>query len=535
MSDAPMTPHLLREAMGMFRRNELDAARAHWMRVLAEAPEQPEALRLLGCAHLRQGRPAEAIVLLRRALAARSDMVEAWRDLARALSAAGLPGQAGGAWQEVLRRQPDDAEAARAFAALLPAAPPAPPAALFHAAARAHAANRLDEALTLFRQAAARLDDPVPALVNAAAVLLDQGRAAEALATLEAAPEAGHPAAATLWRHRAAALGLIDRPREAIAACRRSLRLEPGNADALFALACNRLLLGDFAQGWVGYEQRWRLAGAQQEGAASQAPLWLGQVSLAGRTLLLRAEQGFGDIIQFARYAPLLRGRAARLVLAVPAPLLRLMQGLADEVVDHDRTLPPHDFQVPLMSLPLALGTSLATIPGETPYLRADPALRAAWRERLGKRRGLRIGVAWTGDPRTPRGMLRRVPPEALLPALLATGAELHVLQKEIADPLPEGVHTHAAALTDFAETAALVAEMDVVVSSCTSVAHLAGALARPLLLMLQQAADFRWLRHRADSPWYPTATLFRQTAAGEWGGVIGAVAEEVKGRAAFL
>lgn len=527
-----MSETLLQEAVALHRAGELDAARAAWMRVLAEAPDHPDALRLLGLAHLQQHRPAEAIVLLRRALAVRPDMPEAWRHLAQALRAAGLPEEAGACWRALIRHLPGDAEARRALALLRPGPPPEDARSLFQKAVQAHAAGRR-EALALFRAAACRLDDPTPALLNAATLLLEQANAAEALAVLEAVPETPH--GGTLWRHRAAALGLLDRPQEAIAACWRSLELEPRNPDTQFALACSQLLLGDFKNGWIGYERRWRLPGAQQDGTPSRAPLWLGRESLAGRTLLLRAEQGFGDIIQFARYATRLRGRAERVVLAVPAALLRLMQGLADSVVDHDLPLPPHDLQVPLMSLPLALDTRLDSIPADIPYLHADPALRAAWRDRLGPRRRLRVGVAWTGDPRTPRGGLRRVPPDLLLPALLATGAEVHVLQKEVADPLPAGVHSNAAALTDFAETAALIAEMDVVVSSCTSVAHLAGALGRPLLVMLQFAADFRWLRHRTDSPWYPTARLFRQAVPGEWDGVVDGVVDEVKRRVFFL
>lgn len=504
---------------------DLDRARALYREALAANPAQPDALRLLAIAHLRQGRPAEAAALLRRALAIRPDFAAGWAELATVLRDAGLPAEAALCWREALSLSPGEPGWRRALATC-PAAPPGPDAASLHREAEArHAAGDHAAALALFRRAALTRPDPSAALANAAQELLLLDRPEEALATLEAVPDS-----AVVWRHRAAALALLGCPRDVIAACRACLALEPDNADARFGEAAALLLLGEYAAGWRAYECRHALPMAQG-GAASRAPLWLGDADLAGRTLLLRAEQGFGDILQFARYAPLLRGRAGRVVLAVPPPLLRLMQGLADAVVDDSAPLPPHDLQTPLMSLPLALGTTLATIPADIPYLRPPEALAAAWAARLGPRRRPRIGVAWTGDPATPRGHLRRVPPEALLPALAATGAELHILHQHIG---PEdraaiaGHTTHEAELADFAETAALITQLDAVVSSCTSVAHLAGALGRRTIIMLQYAADFRWLERRADSPWYPTATLLRQPERGAWGPVIAAAARAI-------
>ncbi len=524
---------LLRQALARHQEGDLDGARALYFRVVEITPDQPDALRLLGIAHLQQGRPAEAVALLRRALAVRPDFVEAWGDLATALRRANLPAEAAACWRQALRLRPGDPVFRRALATC-PAGAPPPDATLLHRqASERHAAGDHAAALALFRQASLLLPDPCPALANAATELLLLDRPEEALATLEALPQADHPAAATGWRHRGAALALLERPTEAIAACRACLALDPDDADASFGEAGALLLLGDYEAGWAAYESRHLLAQATaDEAGVERAPLWLGTPELAGRTLLLRAEQGLGDILQFVRYAPLLRGRAGRLLLAVPPPLLRLLGGLADAVVDDGAPLPPHDLQTPLMSLPLALGTTLATIPAAVPYLRPEPALATAWAARLGSRRRLRVGVAWTGNPETPRGHLRRVPPEALLPALAATGAELHVLHKEIAaeDRAALAGHpSYEAELTDFAETAALIAQLDVVVSSCCSIAHLAGAMGCKTLIMLQFAADFRWLQQRSDSPWYPTATLFRQPARGDWGPVIAAVAAALR------
>jgi tetratricopeptide (TPR) repeat protein len=528
----PSDPSPLAAGLARHRHGDLDAARALYCQALTVAPDQPDALRLLGVAHLQQGRGPEAAALLRRALAVRPDFADAWADLATALRRADLPAEAAACWREALRLRPGDLAVRRQLAACPAGAPPPDPAAQHRKASERHEAGDHAGALALFRQASLLLPDPCAALANAATELLLLDQPEEALATLEAIPRTGHPAAATAWRHRAAALALLERSREAIAACDACLALDPANADAAFGKASALLLLGDYPAGWRGYESRHALAQAAADPPKSPAPLWLGIPDPAGRTLLLRAEQGFGDILQFVRYAPLLRGRAGHLILAVPPPLLRLCDGLADAVVDDGTEPPPHDLQAPLMSLPLALGTTLATIPAAVPYLRPAAALVAKWAAKLGPARRLRVGVAWTGDPATPRGHLRRVPPDALLPALAATGAELHILHKRIADEDRAAIlehPTYAGDLSDFAETAALIAQMDVVISSCTSVAHLAGALGRRTFIMLQYAADFRWLQRRADSPWYPTATLFRQQARGDWAPVIAQVAAAVR------
>ena len=516
------TAALLREALARHRDGDLAAARAGYRRVLAAAPAQADALRLLGVAHLQQGRAAEAAALLRRALAVRPEMAEAWGDLGAALRHAGLPAEAAACWREALRLRPQDAEFRRALATCPPGPPPPDPAALFRQATENHRNQRHAEAAAQFRRLSLLQPDPSGALINAAAALLALARPEEALASLEAVPETGHPAA---WRHRAAAHSQLGDAEATLAACRSCLALDPDNAEAQFGEAGTLLLLGDYAAGWAGYEARWRLS---EPPPPQAAPLWLGQQPIAGRTLLLRAEQGFGDILQFVRYAPLLRRRGARVVLAVPPDLRRLLAGLADAIIAPDETPPPHDWQTPLLSLPLACATTLASVPADITSIQADANLCARWAARLGPRRRLRVGVAWSGDPNTQLGWLRRVPPQALLPALAATGAELHVLHKLIAPQdraAVAGHRTYEAELTDFAETAALLAQLDVVVSSCTSVAHLAGAMGCKTFIMLQHAADFRWLRHRADSPWYPTATLFRQTERGEWGTVIEAVA----------
>jgi hypothetical protein len=257
-------------------------------------------------------------------------------------------------------------------------------------------------------------------------------------------------------------------------------------------------------------------------------PHWLGAEDLSGRTILIYAEQGIGDTIQFVRYLPLLR---ARVVLRAQTPLHALLRPLADSVIGRDDPLPEFDFHCPLMSLPLAFGTDLASIPADIPYIFADPALVVRWRNRLGAPRRHRVGIAFSGNPDHATDALRSIPAAEFSPILRYRDIDFHVLQTEIrpADAavlrnFPH-VHIHADALRDFSDTAALISLMDLVITVDTSVAHLAGAMGKPVWILLQYNADFRWLQNRDDTPWYPTARLFRQPAMRRWTPAIDAVA----------
>jgi Glycosyltransferase family 9 (heptosyltransferase) len=296
------------------------------------------------------------------------------------------------------------------------------------------------------------------------------------------------------------------------------------------------LTLGRYALGWKGYEARWDtlVDGVPIVRRHAKHPRWRGRGGLAGRTLLLHAEQGFGDTVQFVRYAPLLARRGARVVIEAQAPLvplLRSLQGVA-EVVPMGAALSAFDLQCPLLSLPLACGTTLATIPADVPYL-APPAERVRiWRRRLGRRRVgcRRVGLAWAGNAEYANDRNRSMPLSRLESFLARTDCELHVVQtpirpadRAVLDRRPM-VTDHSAALADFADTAALLSLMDLVISVDTAVAHLAGALARPTWLLLPFSAEWRWLTQRTDSPWYPTLRLFRQPAPGDWDAVLAAV-----------
>jgi tetratricopeptide (TPR) repeat protein len=301
--------------------------------------------------------------------------------------------------------------------------------------------------------------------------------------------------------------------------------LQPDSAEATSNLGIIHLLQGDLAAGWVEYESRWKVGIADDRKLVQRR--WKGE-PIAGERILLYAEQGFGDSLQFVRYAPLVAARGAEVVLEVQPSLHRLLSRTSGtfRVMSRGETLPEFTWQCSLLSLPLAFGTELGTIPAAVPYVYPDPAQAQAWRRRLeGTTR--RIGLVWGGNPGMHRDRLRSIPLELLLPLINVPGTSFYSLQigpgSEQAKELPPDVRLTdlAPELNDFSETAAIVANLDLVISVDTSVAHLAGAMGKPVWIMLNKGCDWRWFLQREDSPWYPTARLFRQTTAGGWQEVV--------------
>ncbi|HYD71398.1 DUF5672 family protein [Azospirillum sp.] len=316
----------------------------------------------------------------------------------------------------------------------------------------------------------------------------------------------------------------------------RALRLDPGSHVARFNLSMTLLALGDFARGWPLYEARWRMEGAA---FPDHAPAWDGSPP-AGRTILLTGEQGHGDTLHFARYAPLLAAAGARVVLHVQPGLKRLlalMHGVA-AVAGFDEPPPPADACAPLMSVPGLVGTRLDTVPA-APYLRAAEADRPAWRDRLKGERRLKVGLVWAGEPRAgdfKAGAVdrrRSLPLAALAPLAAVPGVAFYSLQKGEAarQTPPPGLDLvdWMDAVGDFADTAALVEQLDLVITVDTSMCHLAGGLGRPVWVLSRFDACWRWLDNREDSPWYPTMRLFHQDAPGAWGPVVERVAAELR------
>jgi hypothetical protein len=307
--------------------------------------------------------------------------------------------------------------------------------------------------------------------------------------------------------------------------------IDSNNADAMWNSALLCLLIGDFAAGWAGREIRWQAHMRPLYPNFAQ-PMWRGTQDVKGKTVLLYAEEGNGDTIQLVRYAPDLAARGARVILAVQDALQPLLTGLpgVSLCVPRSSPLPPFDLHCPICSLPFAFGTRLETIPSGTPYLPPPAQARLqSWeqrlRERLGADRTFRVGLVWSGNPNHGNDRNRSMPLRTLL-RLLDVDATFVSLQKDArpedqAILEQEGVVDLTANLSDFADTAALISCLDIVISVDTSVAHLAGALARPTWIMLPYSPDFRWLLDRDDSPWYPTARLFRQSAARDWNEVV--------------
>ncbi len=333
------------------------------------------------------------------------------------------------------------------------------------------------------------------------------------------------------------ALDLCGRETEAITVFDRYCRLQPANAALTrFTMAQLHLRIGNYVQGWELYESRWQLAEYQSSIRGFTQPMWLGDVPVAGKTILIHPEQGFGDMLQFCRYAPLLEAMGARVIVETKAPLLALMRSLSPTLtlVKQGDPLPPFDLHCPVMSLPHAFKTTLDTIPATVPYLSPSAEKIAHWRSQLGPKTRPRIGLVWSGSLTSPVNVPRSVPFAELAP-LLALPFEFHSLQKDFRpeeraaiEAMPELIR-HGETVTSFEDTAAIIGEMDLVISTCTSLAHLTGALGKPLWMMLHDRADFRWLLTRNDSPWYPTARLFRQTKRDDWSNVIGSVIEALE------
>ena len=315
----------------------------------------------------------------------------------------------------------------------------------------------------------------------------------------------------------------------------RALSADPAHPLANWNKSLLLLLLGDYLEGWALYEWRLKSDDAGSKYPSFSEPAWRGDEDIQGKRLLIHAEQGLGDMLQFCRYAPLVLERGAEVILEVPRPLVSVIETLHPDisVVIKGEQLPEFDFHCPVMSLPYAFKTTLATIPSAEKYLSSDAAKVAVWSKKLGEKTGKRVGLVWSGAPGHQNDHNRSIALSDLTP-LLDMPCEWHSLQKDYRSTdidtlatLPQ-LHQHQDALTDFSDTAALIECMDLVITVDTSVAHLAGALGKPVWVLLPHVPDFRWLLERTDSPWYPSARLFRQSEIGQWESLIREVRSRV-------
>ncbi len=408
------------------------------------------------------------------------------------------------------------------------------PEALSNRGIALHALGRDDEALQSFERALVLKPEYPEALSHRGATLDAMKRYDEAITSYDRAI-ALKPDYADAYGNRGATLYNLKRLDEALADFDRALALRPDLPEVHWNQATARLITGDFVRGFAEYEWRWQREAMIDVKRDFPQPLWRGE-DIAGKTILLHSEQGFGDSIQFCRYIPAAAARGAHVVLEVEAPLQRLMTTLsgASEVIAKGSLLPGFDTYCPLLSLPLVFGTRMETVPSATPYLRALPEDIAAWEPQLSGMRRPRVGLAWSGNPSHLRDGDRSVALETLLP-LLELDASFVSVQKDVRDAdatvlaARSDILQVGGKLKDFADTAALLSQLDLLITVDTSVTHLAGALAKPVWVLLPYIPDWRWLLDRETSPWYPTARLFRQDEGRSYEDVITRVREALR------
>ena len=540
-------------ALAVLGRHE--AALASADRAVALGGASPEAYVNRGNALVALGRAASAVAAYDQALALRADDPQAHYNRANALRDLGRLDDAVAGYDATLARFPAYVEATSNRGAVLAELGRLDEAlAAFDAVlalwptAEAHRnrgavlarLQRLDAAIASYDAALAA--DPASAQAHSdrASALNDLGRAVEAFAAADRAI-ALQPTLADAHNNRGVALFTLRRTGEARASYERALALEPEAPEPHINSALARLLAGDLAAGFEEYRWRWRAAGAQRYRPRIACPDWEGE-PLAGKRLLVFAEQGFGDTLQFVRFVPRLAALGAKVTLLVEPPLRRLLSASLRGVEVADR-LPANaifDAQAAMLCLPRLTGVTAATIPAATPYLAVDPAAAAAWASRLAGLPGRKVGLVWAGAARRDHPANAAIDARRSLRlaqlAPLAAAADSSFVSLQIGEPAaealdpPQGLRLvdWTAQIGDFADTAALVAGLDLVITVDTSVAHLAGALGRPVWILSRFDGCWRWLEHRDDSPWYPSARLFRQPAPGAWDPVIASVAADL-------
>jgi tetratricopeptide (TPR) repeat protein len=582
-------PQTVHRAHELQRQGKLPQAAELYSQVLAVRPDYFDALHMLGVVKLQQGDLVGALQLVTEALRARPKSPEVLLNYGNILDALGRYEDALGFFDLVLSVKRRSIEALNNRGAVLEklgrneealecfqrtlAVKPGHPDTLYNQASLLRKLGRNEEALKSFDRVLAMRPDYVKAHSNRGMALAALGRREEALASYDKALaldtnffEALNNRANTLLKlarpaealeyydralaidprhfevlnNRGTALAAMGRHEEALAACRSAVDLNPNYVDAQWNMSLLKLRLGDYAGGLPQYEWRWRREENAKHRHTFAQPLWLGDAAVAGKTILLHHEQGFGDTIQMARYARLLVAQGARVILGVQPPLKTLFANMGEgvEAIGSAEPIPPFDLHCPLMSLPLAFHTEVATIPANIPYLAAPPERIAQWAARLPRSGGLRVGIAWSGNSTHRDDHNRSIALASLAPLFDVPGVQFASLQKDLreADAQLLAAEPRIADIGrdfgDFSDTAAAVAAMDLVIAVDTSVAHLAGALGKPVFILLPLCPDWRWLTDREDSPWYPTARLFRQPRVGDWASVIGRVAQELAKRA---
>jgi tetratricopeptide (TPR) repeat protein len=546
----------LGNALAVMGRNQ--EALDHYCQAIALRPRLPEAEFAAGFVLARMGKLKEAETRYRRALVQRPDFAAAWMNLGSLLREQGRETHAEAALQRAVqlrpdlvsgwvnlavlereRRNPDKAEAylRKAFALN-------PEQIETHVAwCQFRAAEKdLPGAWAWLRRALAR-DPDLPEAVNMQGILLHtEGRFPEAIEIFARAEALGsHPAAS----NRGNSLLDMGNMAEALQAHQQAVDRDPTHPGALYNLALTQLRLGDWEHGWSNYEARWRFREVHRTPRVFRQPRWLGEL-LHGERVLLHAEQGLGDTIQFCRFAALVAARGGMPILQVQQPAERLMRSLSvvragvAETAVLGTPPPQFDLECPLMNLPAVFETTPETVPWQGAYLGADPDLaqdkRMHFPDNHPAAMPLRVGVAWAGNPRYKADLQRSMSLDTLLPLLRAPAVTWISLQKGPAAAqlagLPDDIFIADGSSEDrdLAETAALVATLDLVITTDTCIAHLAGAMGKPVWILLPHLGDWRWMQDLETTPWYPTARLYRQTVPGDWPSLLDSLIGKLSG-----
>ncbi len=531
------------EALRLEEAGRLPDAEAAYLAILKRQPRDVAALNLLGLLQHRQGRHGEAADLIGRAVALQPDDVQALGNLGAVQMALGNRAAAIASFRRAAELAPRDASAwrnlglallencepraaAEAYRQAL-ALDPDSPAGSKQLARALFAAGDGEAAAEVYARLVLANPDQAENWNNLGAARYRAGDLAGAETALREALRLDQGNAAA-WCNLGAAENDRGRDDAAIASFSRAIEIEPDHVDAHVYRGASLLRQGRFAEGWADYDWRLKQRRGPRVDRGFAQPRWQGE-DFAGRRLLIHAEQGLGDTIQFMRYLPMVKARGGEVTFEVQPPLYRLiaanraMQGI--EVVAEGSPLPAFDLFCPLLSLPGIFATDLSSIPGGIPYLAGDPALMPALPLRRKQRRW---ALVWSGNPRHPADRLRSLPGPALDRLAGLREVEFISLQKA-PSAKPEALPLIDAAplLTDFAVTAAVLAEVGLVITVDTAVAHLAGAMGKPTCLLLPHVADWRWMSGRSDTPWYPSLGLFRQPSPGDWTSVIERIADE--------